>query len=249
MKTFRFFVVLLLTLCVVGCSSLPAVYTQPKGPIAGFTHAMIRKQNGFKEFRKKLLQEHGMKKSDFMRMSTDSAWHLSCAERERLHKFRVSIPKPDSTTLFQKVIPMDRFEHFKANDEWARLGGFVAVAADVKMLQTSKEVYYGLRLDYEGTSFTPTDKEYAVIRFYSNQTEHLRIPFCKEMGGTEDHSWPCSGGGFTTCSLGYGGLPEWVFDVTLTPKEGSEIYVINRKGKEKLALVYKNGRWVEPSQL
>ncbi len=240
-------ILLILTLvCTTGCSTSSDVYLQPQGPEVGFTHKEIKQQDGFWQHRSNLLHKQGLTKADYVRLSTDSAWHLSAVDRERLHSLRMSIPKPDSTTLLQKVIGMDKLEHFKQNDAKGVLNGFVAVAADVKKLRTSSDIYYGLRLDYDGTKFTPNDKEYAVARFYSNQTDHLRIPFCKEMGGPDEHAWPCSGGGFTTSSLGDGGFPEWFFDVNLTPKEGSEIYVVTDKGKETLVLVYRNGKWVEP---
>jgi len=233
------------TILLTSCKT-SAPYTQPTGPATGFTKSTIKHQDGFFQHRRALLKQQGISRKDYIRLTTDSAWHLSPTDNQRLRTLRNSIPKPDSTTLFQKVFAIEKLPNFEQNNEKGVLSGFVAVAADVKKLRTSSDIFYGLRLDYEGTKFTPQIPQYAVARFYSNQTDHLRIPYCKEMGGKDEHSWPCGGGGFTTSTLGNGGFPEWVFDVAINPLEGSEIYVVTRDGKETLVLIYKSGKWVKP---
>lgn len=240
---------LLFLLCsmlwLVSCSTSGRVYTQPAGPESGFTHRAIRGQRGFGQHRRHLLREQGLSKADFVRLSTDSAWHLSAADRARLHQLRTSLPWPDGHTLLQKVISLEKMQRFANNDPTAFVNGFVAVAADVKKLDTYPEVYYGLRLDYEDTPYDPDRGEgYALVRFYSSYTDELIIPFCEELQGTYPHSWPCSGGGFTASSLGDGGYPEWFFPIDRQPNEGAEIYSVDRRGRETLVLIYRGGQWV-----
>jgi len=234
-------------LLLSSCCSSNHVYTQDPGPESGFTRSAISHLDGFGKERRQLLRQHGLKRSDFVRLSTDSAWHLSADDRQLLHAFRISIPKPDSTILLQKVISLEKLEHFRANDAKGIIEGFVAVAADVKKLKSLPDVYGGLRLDYEGTPYDPVNGAgYAVVRFYSRYADELRVPFCQEMGGPDEHAWPCGGGGFTTSWLGDGGFPEWFFDKVHEPKEGAEIYASDPKGNEHLVLVYRQGKWVEP---
>lgn len=212
-------------------------------PTSGFTHATLMRLRGFQDQRDSLLKANHMTKREFIALSTDSAWSLSETDMARLSQFRTSIAMPDSNTLLQKIIPLTEAAIYEENKFGGTVGGFVSCAADTKKLNKMSEVYYGLRLDYEGTKHSLDGDGYAVIRFYSNFTDSLYIPFCKELGGPQPNDWPCTGGGFTSSSLGKGGFPEYAFKGYYKPREGAEIYYVTPKGKETLSSVFKNGRW------
>lgn len=233
------FILANLLMLLVGCRSTRYI----SSPESGFTHATMLRLRGFNENRKALLRENGMTMREFVALSTDSAWSLAEGDKVRLANFRNSLPWPDSTTLLQKVVSLSDAPKYEENREGGCVGGFVSVAADTKELNTMFEIYYGLRLDYSGTRVRPDGEGYAVIRFYSNYTDSLYIPFCKELGGPQPNMWPCTGGGFTSSSLGTGGIPEYVFPNYYKPREGAEIYHVDTYGKETLSSVFRDGRW------
>lgn len=238
----HFLVLLALSIVVVSCKTTNDALAESQGH---FTRKTISRMDGFGESKKSLLKMNGMKKKEFVAFSTDSAWALSSDNQVRLRKFRECLNRPDSTILLQKVISLKDLPFYEDNVKGGVVGGFVAVAADVKTLKSLKDIYYGLRLDYDGTAFNLDDEGYAVIRFYSSYTDNLYIPFGPELGGPQPHDWPNTGGGFTSSTLGKGGYPEWVFKNRNHPKEGAEIYVIDAKGHETLSSVFENGKWVK----
>lgn len=208
-----------------------------------YTHQAIQSMNGFGEEKPDLLSRCQVDETTFIALSTDSAWALPADQRQKLTSVRDGVSKPDGNTLLQKIIPLSDLTTYMENKYGGTVGGFVAEAADVKNLFTMRDVYYGLRLDYEGTQFKPEGAGYAVIRFYSTETDKLNIPYSPELGGNQEHAWPNGGGGFTTSTLGKGGYPEWTFDSYYAPKEGAELYEVTPQGREILRSVYKDGRW------
>jgi hypothetical protein len=114
----------------------------------------------------------------------------------------------------------------------------------VKSLETLSDVYYGMRLDYPGTKFLPDGGGYAVLRFTSNSTGKLSVPYCEEMGGTRAHAWPNTGGGFTASTLGDDGFPEYTFDSYYAPNQGGELYEVTPAGNEILRAQFIGTGWV-----
>jgi len=242
MTKFHSYTLVLLGLILL--SSCRANLAPINTPIEGdLTKEAICQLQGLPDQRKALLKSNGMTRREFVRLSTDSAWHLTPTERQKLRDVRLSIPTPDSTTLLQKAVAISKLKKYDENQNGGRIDGFVARAADVKHLKTLEQVYWGLRLDYEGTAWNLSDSAYAVIRFYSNQTHTLTMPICEEMQGQKEHCWPCSGGGFTASTLGKGGYPEWEFPGSFLPKEGAQIFIVDRKGHERLHSIFRGGRW------
>lgn len=207
------------------------------------TRTLVQSLKGFGEKRDNLLANHAVSMTDFVRISTDSAWALSATDKQALKSIRDGVRCPDEHTLLQKVIPLEDISTYMNNKYGGTVGGFVCEAADVKNLVTMEQVYKGLRLDYSGTKFKADGAGYAVIRFYSSAASRMTIPYVEEMGGTQSHSWPTGGGGFTTSTLGDGGYPEWVCDGYNAPEEGAELYEVTPQGREILRSVYKSGRW------
>lgn len=199
--------------------------------------------SGFPEQKNDILSELQLADTTFIRLSTDSAWSLSPVDRDRLVAIRSAVSRPSAGTLLQKVIPLEDIATYMNNVYGGTVGGFVCQAADVKSLSTMAEVYDGLRLDYDGTKFARDGAGYAVIRFYSEATAGLTIPYSPELGGTQPHEWPNGGGGFTTSKLGQGGYPEWVMTGYTAPCDGAELYEVTPEGREILRSVYSDGRW------
>jgi len=213
-------------------------------PGGTYNKTVITNLPGFTQQTPALLSAAGVSVADFIRISTDSAWHLSQNERGKLAQIRNGITAPTGATLMEKVIPLQDVAIYMNNTYGGTVGGFVSAAADLKDLSTLHDVYWGLRLDYPGTKFLPDGAGYAVIRFTSSQTNHLAVPYCTEMGGTKTHAWPNTGGGFTSSTLGNGGIPEYAFDNYYAPNQGAEIYEVTPLGNEILRSTYRVNKWV-----
>lgn len=246
-NTYRYFGIALAALCLstfTACSDDDddnnGVTIIKEGEL---TRSFVQSLQGFGEKRDSLLTSHSVSETDFIRISTDSAWALSATDKQALKNVRDGIKHPDEHTLLQKVIPLEDISTYMNNVYGGTVGGYVCEAADVKNLTTMEQVYKGLRLDYSGTKFKADGAGYAVIRFYSSAASRMTIPYVEEMGGTLSHSWPTGGGGFTTSTLGNGGYPEWVCDGYNAPEEGAELYEVTPQGREILRSVYTSGRW------
>lgn len=237
------FQVALLLLFILGgaCKKDKTCSVWPDGT---YNKSKIANLRGFAEQRPALLTTAGVSVAEFIRLSTDSAWHLIQADRTKLAQIRNGITAPVAATLMGKVIPLQDLATYMNNTYGGTVGGFVSVAADLKSLSTMHDVYWGLRLDYSGTKFLPDGAGYAVVRFTSSQTNHLTVPYCTEMGGSKVHAWPNTGGGFTSSTLGDGGIPEYTFDNFYAPDQGGEIYEITPLGNEILRSTYQINKWV-----
>jgi hypothetical protein len=212
-------------------------------PEGNYRRESILALEGFGEEKDALLKRCDVSDERFVLLSTSKAWELDESGRTDLKRVRDGVSKPDAQTLLQKVIPIEDLSTYMNNKYGGTVGGFVSEAADVKELSTMYDVFWGMRLDYEGTYFKEDGAGYAVIRFYSRHVDKMLIPYVKELGGTQEHAWPNGGGGFTTSTLGDGGYPEWRFDGYFAPEEGAELYEVTPQGREMLRSVYKEGRW------
>lgn len=215
-----------------------------KWPSGTYSKSYIQDISGFPEQKDELLSSFNLSLSDFVSISTDSAWHLIPSERATLLELRNSVNLPDENSVIEKVIPLQDVATYMNNVYGGTIGGFVSVAADIKYLSTMNEIYNGLRLDYKGSKFLADGAGYSVIRFTSSFTDHLYIPYCIELGGSNPHSWPNTGGGFTSSTLGNGGYPEYCFDNYYVPDQGSEIYEITPLGNEILRARFEGNKWV-----
>lgn len=226
--------ILFILFCTAGCTHL----TEYDVVGGNLNKSVINSMCGFYDKIDRYLNEYNLTYSQFILMSTDSAWALPSSTQTTLHNFREGLEKPTSRTLFQKVIPLSEMETYLNNIYGGTIGGFISFSADVKNLYTMYDIYWGLRLDYEGTRFKENAAGYAVLRFYTDQTAYIQIPFCQELGGDYPHSWPNGGGGFTTSTLGKGGYPEWRLTAYIEPCDGAELYEMNSNGYEILRGVF-----------
>ncbi|EOO34189.1 hypothetical protein ACFVV6_30375 [Bacillus mycoides] len=142
----------------------------------------------------------------------------------------------------------------KEDEPWNTVGGFVTRAQDVKQLSTLKDVYGGLRLDYNGTPFNVgMDKDYGIIRFKTDVAEKLDIPYGPSMEGIgarppakgfDNSPDPFTGHGFTK-DINGNIIPEYTMPY-LEPKEGAELFRVNSiTGDEELIAKFINGRFIK----
>jgi len=249
--TFQFLILywifLSLSITLLTTCSKENVMTWPVGKLS---QKNIQNITGFPDQIDSLLRVSGLNREEFIQMSTDSAWGLNDADKTTLKNFRNRLPYPDNTTVLQKIIPLQDVAVYMNNTYKGTIGGFFSVASDIKTLKTMHEIYYGLRLDYNGSKFLSNGAGYAVIRFTSSFTDQTSIPYCVEMGGNKPHLWPGTGGGFTSSTLGEGGYPEYCFANYFPPDQGAELYEVTPKGNEILRATFQNTEWTttEPSE-
>lgn len=244
MKTKPFILFALVSLVIAfghACSKEEQTQNWPEGQ---YNQSAMQNLSGFSEQRTELLVNATMSLNEFISFSTDSAWHLSYGDKSRLRELREGVSFPTASTVVQKVIALEDVALYMNNTYGGTVGGFVSSAGDVKSLKTLSDVYYGMRLDYSGTKFSPDGGGYAVLRFTSNVTGNLSIPYCEEMGGTRSHAWPNTGGGFTASTLGDGGFPEYTFDSYYAPNQGGELYEVTPAGNEILRAQFNGIGWV-----
>jgi hypothetical protein len=209
-----------------------------------YTSEYIETLPGFPDDKETIITDNRISMQTFIAWTTTAAWNLTKKEQINLHAIRTAVSLPNGKTLLQKVIPIDDLALYMNNTYGGTVGGYVCQASDVKELETLNDVYWGLRLDYPESKFAENGAGYAVIRFKSESISELYIPYCEEMGGSEPHAWPNTGGGFTASTLGSGGFPEYTFEEYNAPNEGAELYEVTPKGMEILRSVYTLGKWV-----
>lgn len=239
------FLAILLAMTFVSCKkdseNKPVPIVDPT--VGTYNSTYVSTLSGFFEQRPSLLESVGVPVADFIRISTDSSWGLSEEERTKLKSIRDQVTFPTNKILLQKAVTLYDMETYVSNKYGGTVGGFVSVAGDVKSLHTLRDMYWGLRFDYPGTYWDTTGSGYAVIRFTCNCINSLTIPYSPEMGGTYEHSWPNTGGGFSASTLGNGGIPEYRFDGYHAPNEGSEIYSVTPDGTETLVARFIDNQW------
>lgn len=164
------------------------------------------------------------------------ASELTYNQRKIMLNIRESVPKVDNETILQKVFDGGKIENYlKEDGPWNTVGGFITRVEDVKNLRTLKEVYDGLRLDYNNNPFNlELDKDYGVIRFKVDNPEKISMPYgpdMKEVGaklpinGFNPSQDPFTGHGFTK-DINGNIIPENTIDY-LEPNKGAELYKIN----------------------
>ena len=121
---------------------------------------------------------------------------MNSRDAEILNNIRGSIPNPTSNTLMQKVIPQSDIANYTSGN-YTSCRGYVTTASDAKHLSTPEDVYYGMRLDYEGTKFAPKDQSYGAIRFKANNVGKAEVPKSPANLGTVNDPPPFTGHGFT----------------------------------------------------
>ena len=120
-----------------------------------------------------------------------------------------------------------------------KIQGFITKAADTKNLNTFDDLYYGLRLDYDGTEFFLDEGSCYAIRFRSKKVPlNVDIP----RGSKFKDPYPFTSHGFTAGTNRRIGVPEFCTTSPIKIEVDSEIWKISHDGKQTLyAIMGKNG--------
>lgn len=98
--------------------------------------------------------------------------------------------------MMRKYIPVEDVEKYLSGKFGDRsydgIRGFIARQDDVLQLKTFDDIFYTMRLDYEGNTFV-YNREIAYIDFSATTYEDTFVPIGKLYGGTEN--WPSPFGG------------------------------------------------------
>ena len=127
--------------------------------------------------------------------------------------------------------------------EFKVVQGFITKAADTKHLNSFDDLYYGLRLDYDGTKFFLDEGYCYVLRFKSKEVPlKVNVP----RGRDFKDSYPFTSHGFTAGIRGRIGVPEFIIKSGFrVPIEGgTEIWKITRDGKQTLYAVFEEGKFI-----
>ncbi|WP_051291424.1 hypothetical protein [Fictibacillus gelatini] len=179
----------------------PKLKTINHGFETQLNHSKLPQGKGFAAEIDHVLGEIGMTKDEFFELQAKHHTELTPSQLEKMRQVRDSVPSLNKDSVLQKVIPLERLDDYLSGEE-AKVGGCVARIEDVADITTSSDVYYSLRMDYEGTPFSPS-KEYAVIRFKTDDYEKFGIPFAEELNHSksikpnEYITYPQTGHGFT----------------------------------------------------
>ena len=235
---------------LTGCQSLPVTTGAPqetKQPTAAvaskevneadilYVHAYLQTlSGGFTDTIEEYAVQQGLTVDEFRSLCEKAAADMTEEELAKMNAIRDQQWKPDGDTLMQKVITMYDMGKYLSG-EYKTPKGFISVCADVKQYETVQDMYYGLRLDYEGTYFKPEGESYAVIRFYAANVDQAVVPKSSANGGDVEDPYPFGGVGFTTGTNGRWGSPEWVMSEFTILNDGAQLF---EDGKEVLRGVY-----------
>lgn len=184
-----------------------------------------------------VLKQQGLTLEEFNKLRLTDVSQLTNDEKALLKMIRESIPMPDSNTLMQKVIPASDVQKY-LDGTYTQIGGFVTRAEDVTQLKTYDDIYNSLRLDYPDTAYDiVSDDKLAVIRYNTNETSKIQIPYSSEMGGVTTGADPFTGNGFTKATNGQI-IPEYKMSDFARIEDGAQLIEIGKDGKETLKAIY-----------
>lgn len=198
------------------------------------TKASIAPLNGFDNNVNDLVAGQGITLDEFIILEGKAVGDLTAAEELIVRNIRNAIPDLDASTIIQKVIPESGIiGYIKPVSPYNQVGGFLSTAKDSKHLSTFDEIYYGMRLDYTPSDFSPTDRSYGVLRYTTPDLSSAIVP----RPPAEVSPFPFTGHGFTSGTNGNLGVPEWKTGY-LTPDNGAELYQVMADGTEVLIARY-----------
>ncbi|TDQ29740.1 fibronectin type III domain-containing protein [Tenacibaculum caenipelagi] len=212
------------------------------GENAKFNRSYVNSLTGFSDNIASLASKHNLSVDDFklLQQKRYDLSEMSAVEMSKIDAIRNEIPLPDGNTILQKVLPKKDIQKYLDGD-YSAVGGFVTTAKDAKHLSNFEDVFYGMRLDYNGTLFNLSDGSFGVIR-YKTLTPNASVPKLPTTNGQA----PYTGNGFTGGNNGRLGVPEWKTPYN-TPNEGAELWEVNSDGTEILRAVFnsKENRFIE----
>ena len=204
---------------------------------AKFGKSAISSINGFSDNISSFVAKEGLSLEEFKVLQAKTAESLTTAQRAAINRIRSSILQPDANTVMQKVIPQSDMSKY-ISGEYTSCKGYVTTAQDAKHLKTTEDIYYGMRLDYEGTKFTPTDQSCGIIRFKANNASEAIVPKSPKNGGNITDGEPFTGHGFTAANNGRLSIPEWKMDKWFDMQDGAELWEVTSDGTETLKAIF-----------
>lgn len=205
-----------------------------------------------------VLAKHALDRDSAIDLINTPTSDLTDAQRQLLRDVRDELPSPDADTVMQKVIPPASFDkdgnliqsgadnYILGNNpdfDVTNVRGSVSIADNTSHLGTPEQIRQGLRLDYDGTPFTPNDAGTHVIRFRAEEP-NFETPYNSSMGGSgRFDSWtdPFTGNGFT--KAGDDVIPEHVAN-NVTMRDGAEMWEVLDDGTQRLTAVLRGGQWM-----
>lgn len=204
---------------------------------AKFGKSAISSVNGFSDNISSLVAKEGLSLEEFKILQAKTAESLTTAQRAAINRIRSSILQPDANTVMQKIIPQSDMSKY-ISGEYTSCKGYVTTTQDAKHLKTTEDIYYGMRLNYEGTKFTPTDQSCGIIRFKANNASEAIVPKIPKNGGSITDGEPFTGHGFTAGNNGRLSVPEWKMDKWFDMQDGAELWQVTSDGTETLKAIF-----------
>ena len=165
------------------------------------------------------LQEYGVSWDEFNRLRNTHVTKMTPSEYDMMLDIRNTLPKPDTSTVMQKIMPIDAEGWMFNQEEDATAGGYVAKRSDVKNITNIHEAVEGLRLDYEGSPFVET-----MIDSNGN-----RVAVRDQNGNLKLKTDAYLRLEYTTDETGYIKIPYGDMDGNLLDKDGN--IIMDSKGK------------------
>jgi len=203
-----------------------------------YSLASISKEHGFIDMLPELLKKEGITKEEFVNYTNYIRKELPYTPRAQIARLRNAVPSPTAETVMQKVIPASDLEKY-ISGQYDNIKGFITKAADTKYFKSFDDLYYGLRLDYDGTKFFLDEGCCYAIRFKSKEVPlNIIVP----RGRDFKDSYPFTSHGFTAGTRGRIGVPEFKVKrgIGIPIKDGTEIWKITRDGRQTLYAIFKN---------
>ncbi len=198
----------------------------------------ISKERGFVDMLPELLKKEGITEEQFVNYTNYVRKELPYTPRAQIARLRNAVPSPTAETVMQKVIPASDLEMY-ISGQYNEIKGFITKTADTKHFNSFDDLYYGLRLDYDGTKFFLDEGSCYAIRFTSKEVP-LKVDIPR--GRKFKIPYPFTSHGFTAGTNRRIGIPEFCTTSPIKIEVGSEIWKISRDGKQTLyAIMGKNG--------
>ena len=206
--------------------------------IGKYSLGSISKEHGFIDMLPELLKKEGITEEEFVNYTNYIRKELPYTPRAQIARLRNAVPSPTAETVMQKVIPASDLEKY-ISGQYDNIQGFITKAADTKHFKSFDDLYYGLRLDYDGTKFFLDEGCCYAIRFKSKEVPlNIIVP----RGRDFKDPYPFTSHGFTAGIKGRIGVPEFTMKKgsKISIKDGTEIWKITRDGRQTLYAVFEN---------
>ena len=203
-----------------------------------YSLASFSKERGFVDMLPELLKKEGITEELFVNYTNYVRKELPYTPRAQIARLRNAVPSPTAETVMQKVIPASDLEKY-ISGQYDKIQGFITKAADTKHFNSFDDLYYGLRLDYDGTMFFLDEGCCYAIRFKSKE---VPLKIIVPRGRDFKVPYPFTSHGFTAGIKGRIGVPEFTVKkgAKISIKDGAEIWKITRDGRQTLYAVFEN---------